>query len=200
MIKELKEKITQHHLLYRCPVHGPFWEDIFDQVINSDDLNWNMGSHTPGPDVVCSSTRTRYQNKSGTVDLKKNTLEWSGHRTTKYKSLDEKLQFLSQIRYDKYAMLARANPEWKKKLQRYYFIIFDSSLIDYSKLNWTEVFDKNANVSGWYGSHPELAYTAKINMGLADQVWTTAQISHLGKLEPIFIEHDTNFFKYTKQS
>ena len=184
-------------MLYRFPVKGELWEDIFDQVINTNSKTWNMGSHSAGADVVSNTTGVRYQNKAGTIS--NNTITWSGHRTTKYKTLEEKIKFISDDHCDQYVMLARNTDEWNRGLKKYYLIMFDSSLIDYTKLNWTPDMGRSkTSITSWKGSATNIPYTAKILRGTSDQLWTTADLSYLGTVQPIVIEYDTEFLEYKK--
>jgi hypothetical protein len=194
MIEEIKQKLKQHHELYRFPVKAELWEDIYDQVINSGSIGWDMGNHNVGTDVV--SKGVRYQNKAGNIDLKNGTIIWSGHRTTKHKTIDEKVNFISQNHCDKYVMLARNKDEWERGIKKYYLLIFDSSLIDYSKLQWNEYLSKEGNVSGWKGESIEQPFSAKIIKTMSDQLWTEARLDYLGTPIEIVINNDTQFFKY----
>jgi hypothetical protein len=188
MIEQIKKKLLQHHMLYRYPVKAELWEDIFDQIINPKSKTWNMGSHSTGADVVCGTTGIRYQNKSGTI--KNNILRWSGHRTTKHETLEEKIQFISSDHCDQYVMLARDSKEWSCGIMKYYFITFDASIIDYTRLTWTPTLNrKKTKVTGWKGNTDN--YEAKIIRGASDQLWTWANLSYLGNIHPIIIEYDT---------
>lgn len=209
MLEEITEKLHQHHRLYRYPVKAEYWEDIFDQVINQGRVGWIGGSHASGADVV-SVDGIRYQNKSGTINVKRkitdctinareNTIKWSGHRTTKHKTIDEKVDFISKRHCDKYAMLARNVDEWKRKLMKYYLFIFDSSLIDYKSLEWHETKNKKGVTTGWKGTHKDLEYYAQFT-NTSDQLWTTVNLSYLPLPEIITINNDTEFFEYPKQS
>lgn len=188
MIEQIKQKLEQHHQLYRFPVKGELWEDIFDQVINGNNGDWNMGGHDVGTDVVSHSDGLRYQNKAGVIDIEKGTLVWSGHRTTKHKTLNEKVEFISENHCDKYIMLARNKKEWDNGIRRYYLLSFDSDLIDYNQLNWEESLSpKNNTISGWVGKNENLNYSAKIVKSMSDQLWTEARIDYLGDVTPITI-------------
>ena len=69
LINNITKKITQHHKLYRFPVKAELWEDIFDQVINGIDSEWEGGGHSTGADVISEGEdETRYQNKSGDIN------------------------------------------------------------------------------------------------------------------------------------
>ena len=191
-IKELLLKITdklkQHHALYRFPCKAEPWEDIWDQLVNSWKSNWIGGGHSSGADVISESNdKTRYQNKSGEINYKKNTIKWNGHRTTKHKTLEDKIDFISQDHYDEYVMLGRNAQEWKMGIKKYGFGMFNSDLIDYTKLEWTETIDKNGKVTGWKGENDNLPYSAKISKSMSDQLWTECDIDYIGGLHYIKI-------------
>jgi len=188
MVKNIKNKITQHHKLYRFPVKAELWEDIFDQVINGKDSNWSGGGHSVGADVISEGDdKTRYQNKSGVINLNKNIIKWNGHRTTSHKTIDEKIDFISKSHYDKYVMLGRNKKDWDKGIKRYWYIEFDSKKIDYTKLNWIEKYSKNGNLTGWVGTNVKLPYSAVINKSQSDQLWTECDLDYLGKKIEIVI-------------
>jgi hypothetical protein len=181
IVSTIKSLVNKHHMLYRFPVKGELWEDIFDQAINGNDSNWNMGSHNVGSDVICSLNGCRYQNKAGSINLKNQTLTWSGHRTTKYKTIEEKIKFISDTHCDKYVMLATNKKEWKLGHKNYYLFEFDSDIIDYSILDWNEKISKKGNTStGWEGKSSKVAYTAKILKSMSDQLWITCKFQHIG--------------------
>ena len=180
IVDEITKKIKQHHDLYRFPVKAELWEDIFDQAINGWNSNWDGGGHSTGADVVSDVDGTRFQNKSGDVNLNKNTIKWNGHRTTSKKTIQEKIDFISEPHYDTYVMLGRNKKDWKEGIKRYYLIIFDASLIEYDKLNWVESFGKDGKVNGWKGSNENLPYKASIHKPMSDQLWTECDIDHLG--------------------
>jgi hypothetical protein len=180
IIEKIEEKIKLHHKLYRFPVKAEIWEDIFDQSINGMNSNWSVGGHSVGADVISEKYGIRYQMKSGEINLKNNTIKWSGHRTTKHETIEEKINFISKNHYDKYVMLARNSNEWKRGIKKYYLITFDSSLIEYSKLEWNETFSKKGKLSGWVGKNKNLPYSAKISLSMSGQLWPESDINYLG--------------------
>jgi hypothetical protein len=185
LVKKIKNKLKKHHELYRFPCKGEQWEDIFDQCINSESSNWIGGGHSVGADVISENNNvfeinSRFQNKSGDIDFVKGTLKWNGHRTTKHKTLDEKIKFISSNHYDYYAMLARDKKDWESGKKIYYLIIFNSNKIDYSSLDWSEKYDKNGNLTGYKGIGSD-EYFAEINKSMSDQLWTTANLSYFGE-------------------
>ena len=188
IVKKIEEKINLHHQLYRFPVKAELWEDIFDQCINGMDSNWNVGGHDVGTDVVSEADGTNYQNKSGDINHKKGSITWSGHRTTSHETIKDKINFISKKHCDTYIMLGRNKGEWKKGIRKYYLIQFDSSLIDYSKLNWIETFSKKGKLTGWVGKNNNLPYSAKISISMSEQLWTECDIDYLGKPIEIVIQ------------
>jgi hypothetical protein len=190
--EKIKEKLEKHHELYRFPCKAEQWEDIFDQCINSSSSNWKGGGHGVGADVISETDNifeinSRLQNKSGELDLIKGILKWNGHRTTKHKTLNDKLNFISSNHYDYYVMLSRDKNDWKMGNKIYYLIIFKSDKIDYLSLNWTEKYDKNNNLTGWRGNDNS-NYSAEINKSMSDQLWTTANLNYLGETYKIHIK------------
>ena len=189
LINNITKKITQHHKLYRFPVKAELWEDIFDQVINGIDSEWEGGGHSTGADVISEGEdKTRYQNKSGDINYNKNIIKWNGHRTTSHKTIEEKLNFISLPHCDKYVMLGRNKKDWKKGVKKYWYIEFDSNKIDYTKLNWIEKYSRKGNLTGWVGTNEELPYSAVINISQSDQLWTECDLDYLGKKVEITIE------------
>jgi hypothetical protein len=190
--KQLKEKLEQHHNLYRFPCKAEQWEDIFDQCINPESSTWVGGGHSVGADVISENgllfeQNSRLQNKSGEINFKQGTLKWNGHRTTKHKTLDEKIEFISSDHYDYYVMLARDKKDWEIGNKIYYLIIFNSNKIDYSSLKWSEKYGKNGNLTGYKGVGNG-NYSAEINKSMSDQLWTTANLSYLGDYYKIEIK------------
>lgn len=188
---KIKEKIKLHNELYRFPVKAELWEDIFDQIINPNNSDWedNMGNHDTGGDTKNELDGTTYQNKSGQLDLKNNTLKWSGSRTTGIATIEEKLEFFDKEKYDQYAFLARSKKEWDKGVKKYYFIIMDPKIIDYKSLNWSEAIGmkKGKNLGkrvGWKADGSN--YSAAIQGACGDQLWTTINLDYLKQNTEIF--------------
>ena len=189
LVSDITNKIEQHHKLYRFPVKAELWEDIFDQSINGWDSNWDGGGHSTGADVVSEGKdKTRYQNKSGDVNLNKGTIKWNGHRTTSKKTIQEKIDWISEPHYDKYVMLGRDKKDWKQGIKRYYLMVFDASLVEYDKLDWVESFGKDGKVNGWKGNKDGLPYKASISKSMSDQLWTECDIDYLGTKVEILID------------
>lgn len=187
-INELTQKLKQHHTIYRFPVKAELFEDLFDNVINGITTTWIGGGHSVSADVVCNTTHTTFQLKSGDLDKNKNTIKWNGHRTTKFKTIQEKIDFISSHKVDQYIMLARDKKDWDKGIKKYYLLCFESTKIDYSKLLWQEKMGRKGEMTGWKGMSTDnnsTPYNAEINKSMSDQLWTTSSLSYL--CEPIEI-------------
>jgi hypothetical protein len=183
-IDNLISRIKGYHgSQMRVEIEGKHWEDIFDSIlciINRLESTWKPGGHHIGFDVVCGKYGTRYQNKSGSIRVIGGvaTVTWSGHRTTKYPTIGEKVAFISEKHCDEFVFLARNKREWSNGELAYYFINFDSSLIDYSLLEWTETYSKSGKLTGWAGKSDKVPYTAKISLSMSAQLWTSCPLSY----------------------
>ena len=107
-------------------------------------------------------------------------LKWNGHRTTKHKTLEEKIDFISSNHSDYYVMLARDKTDWQMNKRIYRFMIFESKKIDYSVLVWSEKYNKDNQLTGWVGTGNDV-YKAEINRSMSDQLWTTCKLSSIAK-------------------
>jgi hypothetical protein len=186
-VDELKKRINAHHDLYDYQVSAELWENSFAKsqtVATGVKSIWTPGGHHPGYDVICGLTGCRTQNKSGSISMKNGipTIEWSGHRTTKFPTIKEKLEFICQDHCDEYMMLARDKSEWGKGVMVYNVIRIPSSLIDYSLLEWTETYSKTGKLTGWAGKSDKVPYTAKISLSMSAQLWTSYPLSYLGDI------------------
>jgi hypothetical protein len=185
IILNIRDKIIKHHEIYRFPVKAELWEDIFDQCINPTESNWIGGGHDVGSDVTSKNNNlfkleTRFQLKSGNYNSKTDMLKWNGHRTTQYKTLKDKIDFISTNHSDYYVMLARDKRDWKMNNRIYRFMMFESEKIDYSTLIWSEKYNKYNELTGWVGVGNG-GYKAEINRSMSDQLWTTCKLSTIAK-------------------
>jgi len=179
LVENISSKIRLHHNLYSLPVFGEYWEELLHLSLLEigKDSDWQPNrSHSIGKDIV-NSEYGKISCKSGDYNLKNNTLTLNGSRTTKYKTIEEKLKFLSEKTDDTYFCLARNKKEWNSGIKNYYLFIFDSQLLDYDKQCW-ESFN-----SGWKCNAKN--YNAKIIKSMSDQLWTTINTNNI--IEPKII-------------
>jgi len=178
IIEILTVKLKKHHELYRFPCKAELFEDLFAQTLEEVTPDravlWGAGSHTSGADVTWGAVRI--QNKSGDFNLKKGTVKFSGSRTTKYKKLEEKIDFLSEDKYDLYVFLGREK-EFNNDSPKYIFMWFDARKLDYRNLTWEE------KEKYWEGQGEN--FSCKIVRSMSDQVWLESKISYLGEVNEI---------------
>jgi hypothetical protein len=190
LIEEIKQRIHDHHKLYRLTIKGEYWEDIFSQAILSTNgkSDWTPDrTHMIGKDQICSwesYENVRISNKSGLYTISSGTLKISGSRSTTYETLEEKIQHFSNKQEDFYSCLATSS---LKKDKNYYLFFFDSKLLDYDKVEWNPTYDKTDKQTGWKAVTDR--YTAWIKKNLSDQLWTHINIDK-SEIRPIKIEYD----------
>lgn len=178
IIAKLTKKLKKHHELYRFPCKAELFEDLlaqtFEEVEPSKPALWDSGSHSSGADIVWDGVRI--QNKSGDFNIKKGIVRLNGSRTTKYKQLDEKINFLSADKYDLYLLLGREK-KFNINSPKYFFMWFDAKKFNYRDLNWVE------KEKYWEGRGKN--YSCKIVRSMSDQLWLESNIDYLGEVNEI---------------
>tara|TARA_R100001163_G_C5062908_1_gene200075 strand:- start:1551 stop:2126 length:576 start_codon:yes stop_codon:yes gene_type:complete len=182
VIERFTSKVYKYHELFRFPLKGELHEDLWAQSIEEAEeiqVPWAGGSHSTGADVIVEGyTNARYQNKGGEYNPESNTLTWSGSRSTKHATLEAKLHFFDEDKYDNYVFLSRNKKEWKDGIKKYYLFIVDAKKFNYSSLKW------NTTSAGWAGHSENI--NASITRSMSDQLWTTCSLDMLG--DPVVIE------------
>jgi len=187
----LKTKLMKHHELYRFPVKAELWEDIWDQCINPNGSEWVGGGHQSGADTLDETSNVSYQNKSG--QIQGGYVNITSHRTKKYPSLEEKVDFISQNHCDKYALLSRDESEWEKGIKSYYLMIFDSSLLDFRSLEWSKHIlktgkKKGEHNGGYIGEGDAGTFSARIDgPGTSNQLHISINIDYIGGYTKVII-------------
>lgn len=188
LISQLRDKLKLHHSLYRTPIKDVYLEDIWDQCINPNGSNWKPCGHQSGADTKLENQEVSesYQNKSGQLLKNKTQVKISSHRTSKYKTLEDKVNFISEKHCDKYVLLSRDEKEWDKGNRIYYLMIFDSALFDFKSLTWTAKTitrgEKKGQENGSFvGTKENGRFSAEIqSASTSNQLWVTADIDYLG--------------------
>lgn len=163
-LERLSQGIINHIKLYPdLSVKAENFESLFASATNSV---WYPYNHNPGSDMVTNLEGINNPSlKSGV--LSKGFLKISSHRTTKFKKLQDKINFLNNVDCDSYICLARP----QKKTHNYRLIYFPKSVIDYSSLKWTETYKKNGEFTGWEGRNENNTIIVRIVSSMSDQVW-----------------------------
>jgi hypothetical protein len=168
VIKEIQRRIIKHHELYDSKVSSVLWEEILYKSFITNNLKseWNMGGHGVGTDVKCEGVSISC--KSGLIKGKKiKKLNISSYRTTTFKTLEEKLNYLDKKHEDVIFSLVYDN-------QKYKIFVFQQPKI--SNLSWTETngqwkcVDKNNTWNEF-----------KISKKMSDQFWMNLSIDNWNK-------------------
>lgn len=201
LINCLKSKLIKHHELYRFPVKAELWEDIWDQCINPTGSKWVGGGHQCGADTYDIINNISYQNKSGQIkqytknNIKDTYVDITSHRLAKQggPTFEDKLKFISQKHCDKYVLLSRDENEWNKNIKSYNLMIFDSKLLDFNSLEWSEHIpnkgkNKGNHNGGYIGKGDPEKFSARIDgPGTSNQLHISINIKYIGGYTKIII-------------
>lgn len=187
----IKEELLKHHQNYELPVISEYWENLFANAVKTVEgySDWKPNrSHAVGKDQNCTiyGQTFRVSNKSGKYNPTKRTLQISGSRSGKYKTLEEKLQFLSDKQEDVYVCLATSTD--KNATGEYYLFTFDTELLNYAEADWQPKYDREGNQNGWQCETEH--YKATIRNSMSDQLWTTIKLEATN-IEPEVIKIDS---------
>lgn len=157
LTNEIGRRINLHHELYDFKIDSLAWENILHKSLLKAGFNseWITGSHSEGVDIYVDDIRISC--KGGTVSGKRNPrLKISSHRTTRFKTLQEKLEFISEEHEDVIWSLVQMS----KNLYRLH--IFEKP--NFKEFEWKEI------KSGWSAIH-ENGNKASISRSMSDQLW-----------------------------
>jgi len=163
-LNKFGELLQQHKTLYpELSLKAEQFEALFAIATNAD---WKPYNHNPGSDMSTTlEGMLKPSLKSGI--MKNEYLTISSHRTTKYKTLEDKLNFLSNTDYDSYICLARPD----NKVHNYKLVYFPKSLINFNNLVWEETKTKKGEFNGWYATNENQTIKVSIVKSMSHQVW-----------------------------
>ena len=170
----IEKRIKRYHEDFSLPLMAEQWEELLTRALRDEGFSpeWeNDRSHKVGEDIYEESIG-RISCKSGS--LEKGSVKFNGSRTTRFKTLEEKLEFLSSSHDDYYFMLAKDKKDIKEKNFKYKVLVFPSTACKVNTLKWEET------KSGWKGTGD---FKAVISRAMSDQLWTTLP---LDKVEHVF--------------
>jgi hypothetical protein len=170
-IKKLGDLLGLHSQVYpKLPVKAEQFESLFSSATESV---WTPNNHNPNEDMITEvHSMIRPSLKSGVI--KNGYLTISSHRTTSYKTLQEKLDFLSSRTYDSYVCLSRRDGE---KIHKYQLIYFPKNIINFNSLTWVDTYNKKGEKSGWEGINQDKSIEVKIVKSMSHQVWIKIDIN-----------------------
>jgi hypothetical protein len=170
--KFIKNRINEWNNFSKFPLKGELWEERLSYAFDDAGISNNWvpdGNHKAGVDFSLNKHPFSYSCKSAV--LKDGILTISSYRTTKYKTLKEKLDYHDSIDakpFTHYAILVR---DMDNKQQICIFI--DKDYVNAKPLSWDEsiaIRGKNkGKVNGWQGSNNLMHM--KIQKSMSDQFW-----------------------------
>lgn len=191
LVPHLTDLLGKHHELYSGRCKGEYWEEICAKALVSAGFgsNWKPDfNHKVGEDQA-TSCGIRISNKSGKLCTNKQTVEISGSRLTSYPTLQEKLDFLQNKTEDYIFCLATNDKDWKVNNKVYYFIVIDSSDLNYASAAWQDTLGtKKSSLGKVVGHHcVGTGYTAKIVNSMSHQLWTVVEHSLYKEIHELII-------------
>lgn len=184
-LQSFEKQIKQHHELYpSIPVNAQFWEKI--AATSMEAIEWVPNSHNTNEDLKTEHEGLKKPSlKSGII--KNNTLKFSSHRMSKYKTLDDMIEFLDTRTYDSFLFLAR-NKEFNNK---YLICYMSSKLWKYSEFDWCPKIGVRENTkgsqTGWVGVSKDGNVSVNINFKMSNQLWVDVDLSLVTIVKEIFI-------------
>ena len=176
LIPILRNKINNYHNMFTLPLTSEYWEEVLHRSFKESgfETTWTPNrSHAVGKDMeLIGISNSRISCKSGQFleprDIKKKCVKFNGGRSTKYKTLEEKIKHFSNDHDDYYFCLAKESNFNKT----YKLLIFPSSLCKVDKLEWIET----ASAGTYKGSGP---FSATISKAMSSQLWSTIPLDLL---------------------
>ena len=185
LINAIHERIALHHNLYTIPVADLMWEEILAASLVDIGYGgeWEPGSHKIGADITGVKNFGDISCKTGAWQVKprkgETTLLLNGSRTTKYPTIEEKIEFLSQKKEDHYFCLARNKRDWVKGKLAYKLCIFPT--LPHHEMEWEQA----GNGKDWYAENEQMR--CKITRKMSDQLWTELHTAHIDRTFDIVV-------------
>jgi hypothetical protein len=165
----LTEELERYTQFSKIMLKGVYWEEVIVKSLNKFNykIDWNSDSHKSGPDININNGEYLFSAKSGVVEY--NKLIFSSFRSTKYKTLEEKIIFFDDVgkKFTHYLIIVR-----NKNNTAYDVYMINSDLILASFFTWEELFrqkDKNSSV-GWKTNIVN-GVDIQIRKAMSDQFW-----------------------------
>jgi len=173
-----KNLYEYHKLFIDIPLTSVHLEQLIKQALtnikNTQNITHKIDSHSSGVDLILKQNNDTFKIsiKSGAYNSKKNLLNFSSYRTTTFKTINEKINFINQEHSDFQINLAKKD-NWNKTKQ-YRLFVFDSKQFLLKNLNFKE------DESGWFNKNEQ--FEIIIRKKLSDQVWYTINLNNLKPL------------------
>lgn len=190
LVPLIRQRLQLHHELYSCQCKAELWEETSAWALREAGFgsDWEPDfNHVVGIDQT-TNDGVGISNKGGSMNPTLTYMQISGSRLTKHKTIQEKLDFLSNKTEDLVFCLATNKKEWQSGMIRYYFIVVDAKKLDYHNQAWEPTFPKNGgdNPTGYKCEAP--SYRAKITKSMSDQIWTDISSDMFEEIHQIDID------------
>jgi len=169
---KIKEQVEKWNSFSRFPLKGELWEERLSLGFkdNGHDNDWEPnGNHVPGIDFSLLQEDISFSCKSG--KLEGGVLSISSYRTTKYPTLQEKLDYHDSEEakpFTHYAVLVR-----DEENNQQHCLILEKSYISAKSLDWKENIGtrgkSKGKLTGWSGESKHV--NMKIQKSMSDQFW-----------------------------
>ena len=180
VLQNIKSNIKNLHKavpLNYPPIHGEYWECILTNSFRDANFNciWygeKEKNHKPGTDITVSGlTHENISCKSGDIKYNKKkciieSLTISSYRTTEYKTIDEKLNYIDNGHED---IVYSLSSTFYRSRNKYILTIFTQP--KFKQMVWKKVITKKNKVN--YISSKVNGVCARINDSQSDQLWYT---------------------------
>ena len=170
--EQIRSQVEAWNNFSRFPLKGELWEERLSLGLAhaGHPTDWEPdGNHKPGVDLTIVGQEISFSCKSG--KLKNGVLSISSYRTTKQKTLQEKLDYHDSKEakpFSHYAVLVRTADD-KKQI----CLIIEKDYINAKNLSWEMKLStrgKNKGTpTGWSGSSKSI--DMKIQKAMSDQFW-----------------------------
>jgi len=187
IVPHIEKLLSTHHSLYSGQCKGEYWEELCSKALIEAGLgsDWKPDfNHTTGKDQS-TDAGIRISNKCGKITA--DSLEISGSRLTKHKTLEDKIDFISQ-HHDDYIFCLATDHQWDYRYPLYYFVVVDSRSLCYDQADWRPTTSMRGptkgDINGWKTTD-DLGFTAKIVISMSCQLWTTIHNRLLLEVHPI---------------
>ncbi len=188
--KALEQEIISYSGIRKFPIKGELWEEISVDALKSAGLkvDWEAGSHGSGADIFLPDLNEGISNKSGKITRTKTTgkheLSISSYRTTKYKTLQAKLNFFDGDgkNFKNYLVLTR---EENKETRKYRVILIDATKVSAKTLKWSKKMSRTGKQTGWFGHDEKLGIKMNIQKAMSDQFWIYLDLNKFSGAETL---------------
>lgn len=178
--ENFENKLEHYHNLFPDNMlSGEHLETLFKQCFLKNTeikhIEHKEGSHKKQDYIITTkdNINSKISIKSGTI--KNNLLTFSSYRTTSYKTIEEKLNYIDKNHYDYQLNLAKKHP-WKKT-KEYVLMLFKEEQFKIKDLKFIE------SEKCWTGQNHN--FVVKINKSQSDQLWYTV---NLNNVKPLFLK------------